>query len=82
MNGKDISQAKNPDLRGSYPALCRAAELARKTAIQTGTNLVVFENGQLLLIPPEDLIEKTTGNCKGSQDQHSTPLSADESQAE
>jgi type I restriction enzyme M protein len=36
MNANDISNAKDPDLRASLGALRRAAQQARKTAIQTG----------------------------------------------
>jgi len=44
MKVADISLAKDPDLRASITALQRAAELARKAAIQTGTSLVVIES--------------------------------------
>ena len=50
MKTKDISEAKDPDLRASMAALQRAALQARKTAIQTGTNLVIVKDGQLLRI--------------------------------
>jgi len=33
----------------------RAADLARKTAIQTGTNLVVVKEGKLTRIPAQEL---------------------------
>lgn len=55
MNPKDISQAKDPDLRASLGALKKASLLARKTAIQTNTNLIVVKNGQLVRIPPSEL---------------------------
>jgi hypothetical protein len=41
MNPKPIEDAKNPDLRGSYPAMQRAALRARELAMQTGTVLVM-----------------------------------------
>ena len=50
MNNKDISTAKDPDLRSSLAALQRAALLARQTAIQTNTNIVVVQDGQLVFI--------------------------------
>ncbi len=40
---KPISQARSADLRGSWPALQRAAERARAIAAQMGTDLVVSE---------------------------------------
>lgn len=47
MNSKPIEQAKNPLLAKVLPALERAAEQARKVAMQTGTDLVVQENGKV-----------------------------------
>ena len=58
MTPRDISEAKNPDLRGSLNALRRAAELARKTAIQTGTDLIILKDGKIVRISPEELIEQ------------------------
>ena len=55
MKSKDISEAKDPDLRASMAALKRASLLARKTAIQTGTNLVIVKDGQLLRLSAEEL---------------------------
>ncbi len=55
MTQHELSKAKNPDLRGSLAAMQRAAELARKTAIQTGTEIVVVRNGQLVRITAEQL---------------------------
>ena len=52
---KDISEAKNPDLRASLAAMQRAAELARQTAIQTDTAIVVVRNGQRMRITAEQL---------------------------
>mgnify|MGYP006283224927 CR=1 FL=1 len=59
MKTNDITKAKNPDIRGSLNALRRSAAAARKIAIQTGTNLIVVKDGQLVRIPPESL-QKTT----------------------
>jgi len=55
MNPKDISTAKDPVLRGSLPALRRAGEQARKTAILTGTNLVIVKDGQTVRVPADRL---------------------------
>lgn len=55
MKAKDISEAKDPDLRASMAALQRASLQARKTAIQTGTHLVIVKDGQLLRISAEEL---------------------------
>lgn len=53
MNGKPIDQADNADLRGSWPALQRAAQRARELAIQTGTAIVVSRDGVIEHIHPE-----------------------------
>ena len=55
MSRADISQAKNPDLRGSMAAMQRAAALARKTAIQTDTAIVVVRDGKVVRIPAAEL---------------------------
>lgn len=55
MTPQDLSKAKNPDLRASLAAMQRAAEQARKTAIQTDTAIVVVKDGKLLRIPAGQL---------------------------
>ncbi len=55
MNQPDISQAKNPDLRASFAAMHRAAELARQIAIQTNTAIILVQDGKLVRIPAEQL---------------------------
>ena len=57
MKAEDISEAKDPDLRAALGALKRASLLARKIAIQTGTNLVIFKNGQLIRISAKELLQ-------------------------
>lgn len=44
MTMKNIQEAKDPDLRASVAAMSRAAQAARKTAMQTGTNLIVVKD--------------------------------------
>jgi mRNA degradation ribonuclease J1/J2 len=55
MSRADLSQAKNPDLRGSMAAMRRAAALARKTAIQTDTAIVLVRDGKLVRITAAQL---------------------------
>lgn len=55
MKVKDIAEAKNPDLRASVAAMQRAADAARKIAIQTDTFLVVVRDGQIVRIPAAEL---------------------------
>jgi len=52
---KDIREARDPAMRGSLAALQRAAEDARRIAIQTGTDLIVMRNGQICSLPPEEI---------------------------
>jgi hypothetical protein len=66
VNAKDISKAKNPDLRGSLAALQRAAALARETAIQTNTNIVIEKNGKLVWISAEELRRQASEEAKES----------------
>ena len=55
MTFHELSQARNPDIRASLAALRRAAEQARKTAVQTNTALVIVKDGKLLRIPAVEL---------------------------
>jgi hypothetical protein len=55
MRSYDLSEAKDPVLRGSMAAMRRAAALARKIAIQTDTGIVVVRDGKLVRIPAAQL---------------------------
>ena len=55
MNTRDISEAKDPLLRASLAAMQRAAALARQTAIETNTGIVLFIDGQVVRIPAAEL---------------------------
>ena len=46
MSQIDISRARNPDLRASVAGMRRAADLARQTAIQTDTEIVLVRGGK------------------------------------
>lgn len=61
MKGEDIAKAKDPDLRASLAAMQRAAALARKTAIQTETSLVIVKDEKLLRISAEELRKQSEG---------------------
>lgn len=58
MTQQELSKAKNPDLRASLVAMRRAAEMARKTAIQTNTEIIVVRDGKPVCIPAEQLREE------------------------
>jgi hypothetical protein len=55
MNPKDISQAKNPDMRGAMAAMQRAADMARQIAIQTNTAIVQVKDGKLVRVTADEL---------------------------
>lgn len=55
MTTQDISKAKDPDLRASMSAMRRAALLARQTAIQTETHIVIVEDGELVRVSADEL---------------------------
>ena len=55
MRSSDLSEAKDPVMRGSMAAMKRAAALARKIAIQTDTGIVVVRDGKVVRIPAAQL---------------------------
>jgi hypothetical protein len=55
MSQTDLSRAKNPDLRASLAGMRRAAELARQTAVQTNTEIVLVRDGKPVRIPAAEL---------------------------
>jgi hypothetical protein len=50
------------ELKGALQALRRAREIARQTAIDTNTNLVIFKEGKLTLVTPEELKATSSEN--------------------
>ena len=52
---RDSLEPVDPAIRGALAALERAAEDARRIAIQTGTELIVMRNGQICSLPPEEI---------------------------
>jgi len=52
---QELSKAKNPDLRASLAAMRRAAEMARSTAIQTNTEIVIVKDGKPVRVTAEEL---------------------------
>jgi hypothetical protein len=55
MKAEDISHARDPLLRASLTAMRRAASMARKTAIQTDTGIIVVRGGQMVRIAAQEL---------------------------
>ena len=64
MNADDVAKAKDPDLRAALGALRRAAQLARKTAMQTNTHLVIVKDGRLLRITASELALQEAAKTK------------------
>lgn len=62
MSRTDLSQARNPDLRASLAGMKRAAALARQTAIQTDTEIVLVRDGKPVRVSAAELRE---GEGKG-----------------
>jgi len=58
MNADDVGKAKDPDVRAALGALRRAAQSARKTAIQTETHLVIVKDGRLQHITAAELAQQ------------------------
>jgi len=61
MNTQDF--AKNPEVRDAMAALQRAAELARKIAIQTDTGIVIQKDGKLTRISAQELRATAAKPC-------------------
>ena len=55
MTQHELALAKDPDLRASLAAIHRAADLARKTALQTDTGIVIVRDEKLVRISAEQL---------------------------
>jgi len=55
MKAIDVSNAKDPDIRNSLPALQRAAMVARKIGIETNTGIVVVRDGKLVRVSADEL---------------------------
>lgn len=58
MSRTDLSQARNPDLRASLAGMKRAAALARQTAIQTDTEIVLVRDGKPVRVSAAELREE------------------------
>ena len=57
MTHAELSQARNPKLRGSLAAMRRAADMARRVAVKTNTGIVVVREGKSELISAAQLVE-------------------------
>jgi hypothetical protein len=55
MKEQELIYAKDKDLLASLQAIKRAAESARKRAIQTGTAIVILKDQQMVRLTAEQL---------------------------
>lgn len=55
MKIEETGRSKNPDVRDAMAAMQRAADLARKTAIQTGTAIIIVQDGKRVRVTAEEL---------------------------
>jgi hypothetical protein len=55
MTQQELYTAKDPDLRASLGAIKRAAALARKTALQTDTSIVILQDDKIVHVSAEQL---------------------------
>ena len=58
MTPSDLGKTKDKDLAASVTAIKRAAAMARKTAMQTDTAIVVMMNNKIVRITAAQLREK------------------------
>jgi hypothetical protein len=58
MAQHELGKAKDKDLVASVAAIKRAATMARKAAIQTGTAIVVVRNEKIIRLTADNLREK------------------------
>lgn len=55
MSEKRNSPSTDPEIRDAMTALERAAQLARKTAIQTDTAIIIVRDGKRVRVTAEEL---------------------------
>lgn len=66
MGDKSLVSAKGPDLRFSHQAMRRAALKAREIAAQTGTAIVITEQGVMREVHPSaDQVTPSVQESKG-----------------
>lgn len=55
MNKRELSLAKDPDLYGSFAAIQRAAQEARRIAVQTNTAIIISQDEKIVRVNAEEL---------------------------
>jgi len=67
MNGKEIERSSNPDVLDAMAAMERAAEMARKIAIQTETAIIIVQDGKRMRVTAEELRKQQAAACHESR---------------
>jgi hypothetical protein len=70
----EIRELDDPVIRGALAALDRAAEEARRIAIQTGTELIIMRDGEICSLSPEEIAKLPPVVESTSDSQQSTGL--------
>jgi hypothetical protein len=60
-------------LLDTEPAMLRAAEHARRVAIQTGTPLVLWRDGRVVLVDPESVVLPTSPTTRVRESHQTQP---------
>jgi len=55
MTAQELIYAKDKDLPASLLAIKRAADLARKTALETNTGIAIFRDNQIIHVSAEQI---------------------------
>lgn len=62
MSEKRKSPSTDPEIRDAMTALERAAQLARQTAIQTDTAIIIVRDGKCVRVTAEELRKEQSEN--------------------
>lgn len=60
MSEESKCPSSDPEIRDALTAMERAAQLARKTAIQTDTAIIILRDGKRVRITAEELRQEQT----------------------
>ncbi len=64
MSEKRNGPATDPEIRDAMTAMERAAQMARKTAIQTDTAIIIVRDGKCVRVTAEELRREQTATKK------------------
>ena len=67
MSIKDLRDAADSDLAGSYNAMLRAARYAQDLAIKTNTGIVISEEGESIFISAKESMKMRLSEIKSQK---------------